>query len=88
MQFEYMDQNQIWLEKSNDISYSTAGQQTFTFNTNLDESDPYKLIPKNIKLMIKNTGLMNNIVGTERDDIARSQYENEFADGYFVPEVR
>ncbi len=88
MQFEYMDQNQIWLEKSNDISYSTAGQQTFTFNTNLDESDPYKLIPKNIKLMIKNTGLMNNIVGTERDDIARSQYENEFADGYFVPDVR
>ncbi len=37
--------------------------------------------------MIRNTGLMNYAVSAVRNARIASQAENEFKDGYFVPQV-
>ncbi len=82
----YLEQNQLFFVKSNDISYSTAGQQTFTHSVTDDKGNI--LIPPNVITMIRNTGIMNYAVSGVRNGAIASQAENQFADGFFVPKVR
>ena len=88
LQFQYMHENQLFFEKTSDITYSTAGQQTFTFNPSFNEDDNFPLIPKTVKRMIVNTGILQSASGKFKTDDARSVFENEFKDGFFVPDVK
>ena len=87
LEFEYLHQNQLWFEKSNDITYSTAGQQTFTFNTNLSEKEGVKLIPDYVIKIIKNSGILTYAGGLVELQNKASVGENQFRDGYYVPDV-
>lgn len=87
LEFEYLHQNQLWFEKSNDITYSTAGQQTFTFNSNLSEKEGIKLIPDYVIKIIKNTGILTFAASYKELQKKAAVIENQFADGYLVPDV-
>lgn len=87
LEFEYLHQNQLWFEKSNDITYSTAGQQTFTFNSNISEKEGVKLIPDYVIKIIKNTGILTFAASYEELQKKAAVVENQFADGYLVPYV-
>lgn len=87
LEFEYLHQNQMFFKKSEDITYSNSGQQTFTFNANLSESDNPDLIPDYVVKIIKNTGILNfadSYSQIERESVLA---DNEFIDGVFVNEV-
>lgn len=85
-EFQYLHENQMWFVKSNDITYSTAGQQTFTYSTNLDDNN-FSLIPNHVKRMILNTHLLDYANGEFEVDDRAIAYDNQFSDGVFVPEV-
>lgn len=86
-QFIFMHENQSFFQKTNDIQYSSAGQQTFTYSPESSEGN-FSLIPDNVKIMIQNLGVIRNVGNLKESDTAFSQYDNEFLDGIFVPEVK
>lgn len=87
MECEYLHQNQLFFKKTNDITYSTAGQQTFTFNTNLSDGAILEMIPDYIMKEIKNTGILAFASSYQDLGTRLSQAENQFSDGFFVPDV-
>lgn len=87
LEFEYLHQNQMFFKKSEDITYSNSGQQTFTFNANLSESDNPDLIPDYVVKIIKNTGILNFADSYSQIDRESVLADNEFIDGVFVNEV-
>lgn len=85
-EMEYLHQNQIWFKKSNSISYSTSGQQSFTFSPdadNLNESH----IPHYVKIEINNTGLIKKATAYKIEQYDYIQKNNEFKDRVLVPDV-
>lgn len=86
-QFIFMHENQSFFQKTNDIQYSSAGQQTFTYSPESSEGN-FSLIPDNVKIMIQNLGVIRNVGNLKESDTAFSQYDNEFLDGIFVPDVK
>lgn len=86
-EFIYLHENQLFFKKTNDVQYSTAGQQTFTFSPEIDKSASY-FIPENVKKMIENAGILNFSSSILNQGFNASQLANEFLDGVMVTDVR
>ena len=85
-ELEYLHQNQMFFQKSNSISYSTSGQQSFTFNPDSDNINE-SLIPQYIKIAINNTGLLKKGFSVGVEEFDYQQRNNEFKDKVLVPNV-
>lgn len=85
LEFQFLHENQIWFSKVNDVQYSTAGQQTFTFNSSVDYKE--ELIPDVVKKMISNSGLLVYATNFLEEASRVVNQDNRFRDGYLVPNV-
>lgn len=85
LEFQFLHENQIWFSKVNDVQYSTAGQQTFTFNSSIDYKE--ELIPDVVKKMISNSGLLVYATNFLEEASRVVNQDNRFSDGYLVPNV-
>ena len=85
-EMEYLHQNQIFFKKSNSISYSTSGQQTFTFSPDADDLNESH-IPQYVKMEIINTNLIKRATAANIEQYDYEQKNNEFKDKVLVPDV-
>ena len=85
-EMEYLHQNQLFFKKSNSISYSTSGQQTFTFSPDADDLNESH-IPQYVKMEIINTNLVKRASAYDVEEYDYQQKNNEFKDKVLVPDV-